>query len=84
MHELEQIMSNGIFKSPMHRVVTNTEKMRISVAAFSEPQPEEEIGPVESLIDEKRPRLYRNVNNYGAINYECFQKGKIALETVRI
>ncbi|XP_059433486.1 protein SRG1-like [Corylus avellana] len=79
-----QIMSNGIFKSPMHRVVTNTEKMRMSVAMFNEPQPDREIGPVECLIDEKRPRLYRNVTNYGAINYECFQKGKIALETVRI
>ncbi|XP_059431603.1 S-norcoclaurine synthase 1-like [Corylus avellana] len=83
--EQMQIMSNGIFKStPMHRVVTNTEKMRMSVAMFNEPQPNREIGPVGCLIDEKRPRLCRNVTNYSAINYECFQKGKIALETVRI
>ncbi|KAG2718916.1 hypothetical protein I3760_03G242300 [Carya illinoinensis] len=79
-----QIMSNGIFKSPMHRVVTNTEKMRLSVATFSEPEPHREIGPVDLLIDENRPRLYRNVKNYGAINYECFQKGTVALETVRV
>lgn len=84
VYELVQIMSNGIFKSPMHRVVTNTERMRMSVAMFNEPQPDREIGPVECLIDEKRPRLYRNVKDYGAINYECFQKGQIALETVQI
>ncbi|KAI9192813.1 hypothetical protein LWI28_028007 [Acer negundo] len=79
-----QIMSNGIYKSPMHRVVTNTEKLRISVASFIEPDPDNEIGPVEHLIDEQRPRLYRNVKNYGIINYECYQKGLVALETVQV
>ncbi|GLT51762.1 hypothetical protein SLA2020_251490 [Shorea laevis] len=78
-----QIMSNGIFKSPMHRVITNLEKMRISVAFFNEPDTEREIGAVDSLVDEHRPRLYRNVKNYGAINYECYQKGMVALDTVR-
>ncbi|KAL2338437.1 hypothetical protein Fmac_012883 [Flemingia macrophylla] len=79
-----QIMSNGIFRSIMHRVVTNTEKMRMSVAMFNEPGPDNEIGPVEGLINESRPRLYRNVKNYGDINYKCYQEGKIALETVQI
>ncbi|PPD66383.1 hypothetical protein GOBAR_DD36735 [Gossypium barbadense] len=75
-----QIMSNGIFKSPVHRVVTNADKLRISVAMFNEVEPEKEIGPVEGLIDEKRSRLYRNVKNYASFNYECFQKGKVPLE----
>ncbi|CAN6699818.1 unnamed protein product [Malus baccata var. baccata] len=79
-----QIMSNGIYKSPMHRVVTNGESMRLSVALFNEPDPETEIGPVEDLIDETRQRLYKNVKNYGRINYECYQRGEIALETVKI
>ncbi|KAK4853939.1 hypothetical protein QYF36_016674 [Acer negundo] len=79
-----QIMSNGIYKSPMHRVVTNTEKLRISVASFIEPDPDNEIGPVEHLIDEQRLRLYRNVKNYGIINYECYQKRLVALETVQV
>ena len=79
-----QIMSNGIFKSPMHRVVTNSERMRLSVALFNEPYPETEIGPVEKLIDETRPRLYKNVKDYGHINYECYQRGEVALETVKI
>lgn len=78
-----QIMTNGIYKSPMHRVVTNKEKLRISIALFTEPDPESEIGPVDQLIDEQRPKLYRNVRNYGAINYECYQKGLVALDTVR-
>ncbi|CAL0309387.1 unnamed protein product [Lupinus luteus] len=57
----DSIMINGIFKSPMHMVVTNTKKLRMFVAMFDEPEPENEIGPVEGLIDETRPRLYRNI-----------------------
>lgn len=79
-----QIMTNGIFKSPVHRVLTNANKLRLSVALFSEPEAEKEIGPVDCLIDETRPRLYRSVRNFAAFNYECFQKGKVALEEVQI
>ncbi|XP_054807006.1 jasmonate-induced oxygenase 4-like [Prosopis cineraria] len=79
-----QIMSNGIFKSPMHRVLTNEKKLRMSVAMFNEPDPDAEIEPVEALIDETRPKMYRNVKNYGVINYQCYQEGKVALETVRV
>ena len=48
---------------------------------FNEPEPEKEIGPVDGLIDEKRPRLYRNVKNYASFNFECFQKELVPLES---
>lgn len=80
----DQILSNGIYKSPLHRVTTNAEKIRSSVAVFIEPAPEQEIGPVEEVVAEKRPKLYKTVKNYGAFNYECFQKGIVALEAVKI
>ncbi|XP_047339397.1 codeine O-demethylase-like [Impatiens glandulifera] len=79
-----QIMSNGMFTSPMHRVVTNSHREKISVALFNEPEPESEIGPVDGLIDEDRPRLYRNVKNYAVFNYECFQKGVVAIDAARV
>ncbi|KAL4397830.1 hypothetical protein AHAS_Ahas01G0231100 [Arachis hypogaea] len=70
-------------QSPKHRVVTYKEKMRMSVAMSYEPESENEIGPVESLITDTRPRLYKNVRNYGEINYRCYQEGKIPLEMVK-
>ncbi|XP_059636585.1 protein SRG1-like [Cornus florida] len=79
-----QIMSNGIIKSPVHRAVTNPEKLRISVSVSNEAEEEREIGPADGLMDEKRPRLYRNVKNYAAINFECFQLGKVAIDTVKV
>ncbi|KAF5788219.1 putative oxidoreductase [Helianthus annuus] len=58
-----QILSNGIFKSPLHRVVTNKGKARISMAMFIEPDPNKEIGSVDVLVDEKTPRVYKTVKN---------------------
>ncbi|KAJ0962420.1 hypothetical protein J5N97_030248 [Dioscorea zingiberensis] len=45
-----QIMSNGIFKSLVYRVVTNMNKARISVAFFYTPDGEAEIGPIDGLV----------------------------------
>ncbi|MBA0868389.1 hypothetical protein Goshw_012720, partial [Gossypium schwendimanii] len=47
-----RIMSNRIFKSPVHKAVTNTDKPRISVAMSNEAEVDKEIGPVEALIDD--------------------------------
>ncbi|KAH1057371.1 hypothetical protein J1N35_035436 [Gossypium stocksii] len=47
-----QIMSNRIFKGPVHKAVTNTDKRRISVAMSNEADVDKDIGPVEALIDD--------------------------------
>ncbi|KAE9462648.1 hypothetical protein C3L33_05432, partial [Rhododendron williamsianum] len=56
----------------------------LSMSAIKCSRAGEEIGPAEGLIDEERPRLYRNVKNYGAINFQCFQRGEVAIDTVKI
>ncbi|KAJ6992586.1 hypothetical protein NC653_015855 [Populus alba x Populus x berolinensis] len=52
--------------------------------ALMRADPEKEIGPVDCLVDEQRPRLYRNVKNYALIDYKWHQKGKVATETLKI
>ncbi|KNA04019.1 hypothetical protein SOVF_203570, partial [Spinacia oleracea] len=47
--DLGEVMTNGEFKSVIHRVVTNAAKDRISMAAFCTPEDEKEIGPVSEL-----------------------------------
>lgn len=56
-----QIMSNGIFKSPVHRVLTNAEKERLSVVLFYSVDPEGDIEPAAKVINEKRPALYKKM-----------------------
>ncbi|POO01324.1 Oxoglutarate/iron-dependent dioxygenase [Trema orientale] len=79
-----EIMTNGVMKSPLHRVTTNAEKLRISIAMLIEPDPEAEIGPVDGLVDEERPKMYKTVKNFGRFNYVCFQNGLVALDAIKI
>ncbi|KAL6606106.1 hypothetical protein ACP70R_041759 [Stipagrostis hirtigluma subsp. patula] len=81
-----EIMSNGIFKSPVHRVVTNAEKERLSVVLFYSVDPERDIEPATELVNDKRPALYKKVKtkDYLAGLFEYFQKGKRVIDTVKI
>ncbi|OQU75949.1 hypothetical protein SORBI_3010G059900 [Sorghum bicolor] len=81
-----EIMSNGIFKSPVHRVVTNAEKERLSVALFYSIDPEREIQPADKLIDENHPALYKKVKikEYIAGLYEHVARGEMVIETAKI
>ncbi|KAJ1258265.1 hypothetical protein BS78_10G061800 [Paspalum vaginatum] len=81
-----EIMSNGIFRSPVHRVVTNAEKERISLAMFHGLDPEKEIEPAADLLNEKQPALYRKMKakEYLAGFYEHFCKGTRFIESVNI
>ena len=79
-----QISSNGMFKSPVHRVVTNAERERISLAVFYVPDAEKDIEPFEGLIDDSRPRLYQKVKNYVDIYFQYYQKGRRPIEAARL
>ncbi|XP_042066877.1 protein SRG1-like [Salvia splendens] len=79
-----EIMSNGIFESPIHRVVTNPEKERITIAIFFGPDPTSEIGPHQGLIDEKRPKLFNSVVDYTSNYFQSFQTGKRPIDLLRL
>lgn len=77
-------MSNGIFESPIHRVVTNPDKERITIAIFFGPDPTSEIGPHQGLIDEKRPKLFNSVVDYTSNYFQSFQTGKRPIDLLRL
>lgn len=82
-----QLMSNGIFKSPVHRVVTNSQRERMSLAMFYTPEPEKEIEPDDRLVNESQPRLYTKTKNYIDIyfkNFQNFQHGKRSTDAAKI
>ncbi|GMY26314.1 protein DMR6-LIKE OXYGENASE 1-like [Fagus crenata] len=55
-----QVLSNGRYKSVVHRAVTNKWLPRVSVAMFYAPNNDTKIGPIEDLIVEGQPAMYRN------------------------
>ncbi|KAH9680847.1 Fe2OG dioxygenase domain-containing protein [Citrus sinensis] len=79
-----EIMSNGIFKSPVHRAVTNSERKRMSLAVFCIPNPDREIEPVNGVVNEARPRLYKKVKDYVSLYFEYYQRGRRPIEAAII
>ncbi|KAK1559750.1 hypothetical protein Q3G72_017959 [Acer saccharum] len=79
-----EIMTNGIFKSPVHRVVTSSERERISVVVFYTPEVNKEFGPEDDLINEERPRLFKKVKDYADTHWVYYQQGQRALHTAKV
>ncbi|KAI7735747.1 hypothetical protein M8C21_015404 [Ambrosia artemisiifolia] len=79
-----EIMSNGIFKSPVHRVLVNTKNQRITLAVFCMPQTEKDIGPVDGLITDDTPRLYKNVTYSRDFFFQNYQHGKRTIDACKI
>ncbi|PWA95190.1 2-oxoglutarate (2OG) and Fe(II)-dependent oxygenase superfamily protein [Artemisia annua] len=79
-----EIMSNGIFKSPVHRVFVNSKNERMTLAMFCMPQTEKDIGPVDGLITNERPRLYKNVTFTLDFFFKNYQQGRRPIDACRI
>ncbi|THG01202.1 protein SRG1-like isoform X2 [Camellia sinensis] len=84
MADQMEIMTNGVFKSPVHRVLSNSERDRISVAMFYTPEKGKEIGPEDGLVDEKRLRLFKKVKDYADTHWGYYQRGMRALHTAQV
>lgn len=77
-------MSNGVFKSPVHRVVSDEKRDRISVAMFYTPEVGKEVGPEEGLVSDEAPRLFKMVKDYAEIHWGYYQKGMRALHAAQL
>ncbi|GMH18982.1 hypothetical protein Nepgr_020823 [Nepenthes gracilis] len=83
--DLMEIMSNGIFKSAVHKVTTNSAKDRMSVAVLCICDPHKEVGPATELITGGRPRRYKTVKDYGKLFFLLDPTGEIRpIDTVKI
>lgn len=79
-----QIVSNGIFKSPVHRVMVNSKNDRMTLAVFCPVLSDQVIGPVDELITEETPRLYKNVTYSLDYFFKIVQKGGRPIDSCKI
>ena len=57
-----QIMSNGKYRSIEHRAVVNSEKQRLSIAAFHNVELTNMIGPLPDLLKDDIPK-YKTISH---------------------
>ncbi|KMZ65042.1 2-oxoglutarate (2OG) and Fe(II)-dependent oxygenase-like protein [Zostera marina] len=81
-----QIMTNGKYKSALHKVVTNSERERISLSMFVLSNPQNVLGPIDELIEEGKPKLYKTttVKNYQDSFLANFAIGKHSIDAMRV
>lgn len=77
-------MSNGVFKSRVHRALVNPKYERMTLAMFYMPQTEKGIGPVDELITDETPRLYKNVKYSLDFYFEHYQQGKRPIDACKL
>jgi len=58
---LWQILTNGKYKSIIHRAVVNTKGTRISVGTAHGPNLDTVVGPAPELVGDDNPALYRAI-----------------------
>lgn len=57
-----EILSNGRYRSVLHRVKVNSRRLRVSVASFHSVAPERVVSPAPELIDDRHPRRYMDTD----------------------
>ncbi|XP_066387595.1 protein SRG1-like [Miscanthus floridulus] len=81
-----EIMNNGIFKSPVHRVVTNADKERLSLAMFYGVEGQKVLEPAAGLLGKERPAQYRKIKaaDYIVGLRQGIAKGQRFINTLKI
>ncbi|EFJ15003.1 2-oxoglutarate-iron(II)-dependent oxygenase [Selaginella moellendorffii] len=54
-----EIITNGIFKSVIHRAIVNRNLYRMSMASFFNPCAQAIIAPIQELLDKQNPAQYK-------------------------
>lgn len=60
--DIVQVWSNDLYKAPLHRVITHTDRERYSAAYFFNPSSHANYAPLPSVCDEEHPPLYESIN----------------------
>ncbi|CAA7060229.1 unnamed protein product [Microthlaspi erraticum] len=84
--DMIEIMTNGTYRSIEHRGVVNSEKERLSVAAFHNVGMGKEVGPMRSLVERQKAAFFKTVSIEEYFNglFSRELGGKSYLDVMRI
>ncbi|GAB2294164.1 hypothetical protein Dimus_028384 [Dionaea muscipula] len=82
-----EVLSNGIYRSLIHRATLNSEKNRISIASLHSMGLEKKMVTAAELVDEQHPRGYRESSFKDFLNFLATvdgSEGKSFLDSLKI
>uniref|UniRef100_A0A0E0DXV4 Fe2OG dioxygenase domain-containing protein n=1 Tax=Oryza meridionalis TaxID=40149 RepID=A0A0E0DXV4_9ORYZ len=77
------IMSNGVFIAPVHRVVTS-ERERVSVVMFYQPEPHKDLAPSEELVDRRGAAGAIKAKDFGDGVWDAFAAGERTIDMLKV
>lgn len=82
-----EVLSNGLYKSMVHRAALRSDVTRISIASLHSLGMDEKVESANELVDEEHPKGYRESSFRDFLNFlsqNDFAGGKNFIDTVRI
>ncbi|KAL4595925.1 hypothetical protein ACB092_12G127300 [Castanea dentata] len=82
-----EVLSNGLYKSVVHRAILNCERTRISIASLMSLGLDEKMGTAEELVDEQHPKRYTESSFGDFLNFLSANDiggGKAFIDTLKI
>ncbi|KAJ7974852.1 Oxoglutarate/iron-dependent dioxygenase [Quillaja saponaria] len=64
-----EVLSNGLYKSVVHRVTLNSERTRISIASLHSLGMDEKMETAKELVDEQHPKKYKESSFRDFVNF---------------
>ncbi|CAN6164906.1 unnamed protein product [Urochloa humidicola] len=81
-----EIMSNAAFRAPTHRVITSSDRERMTLVLFYQPEPEKELVPAVELVGEGRPALYKKMRakTFADGVWDAFALGQRTIDFLKV
>ena len=82
-----EVLSNGLYKSVVHRAALNTERTRISIASLHSLGMDEKMETAKELIDEQHRKNYKESSFRDFLNFlsaNDIAEGKSFIQTLKI
>ncbi|KAM6540541.1 hypothetical protein CsatB_004988 [Cannabis sativa] len=81
-----EIITNGIYLSNIHRAVVNSAKERMSIVTFLNANEDCDIGPIQSLVTQQKPALYKTMTSkeYIKLMFSREYNGKFHIDLFKL
>lgn len=82
-----EVLSNGLYKSVVHRAILNSERTRISIASLHSMGMDEKMGTAEELVDDQHPKNYKESSFRDFLDFLCkndIAEGKNFIDKLKI